>query len=80
MNSPTNVRAGIAGVDRPIDRNDLLGGMRTLQRNVTEVKEASVGAGIAGGLGALIIAIVLAFIIGRSRGKKKYAFIEVRRA
>ena len=38
---------------------------------------AVVGVAAIGGLALLLV--VLAFIIGRSRGRKKYAFIEVRR-
>jgi hypothetical protein len=76
----TPPRPGTPGVDRPIDRNDLLGGMRNLQRNVNEVKDASIGAGIAGAIGALLLGLILAFVIGRARGKKKYAFVEIRRA
>lgn len=80
MKDATAPRTGTPGVDRPIDRNDLLGGMRNLQKNVNDVKNASVGAGIAGAIGALLVGLIVAFIIGRARGKKKYAFVEIRRA
>jgi hypothetical protein len=68
------------GLDRPIDRSDIESRLRTLKDDVDMVKESAAGAGLVAGLGIAILLVMLAFVIGRARGKKKYAFVEIRRA
>lgn len=68
------------GTDRPIDRSDIESRLRTLKDDVDTVKESAAGAGLVAGLGVALLLVLLAFVIGRSRGKKKYAFVEIRRA
>lgn len=68
------------GVDRPIDRSDIESRLRTLKDDVDTVKESAAGAGLVAGLGIAVLLVLLAFVIGRARGKKKYAFVEIRRA
>ncbi len=68
------------GVDRPIRLNDIEEGLRSLKSDINTVKESATGAGIAAGLVVAILLVLLAFSIGRSRGKKKFAFVEIRRA
>ncbi len=65
--------------DRPIARGDLENQLRTLKGDVDTVKDSTVGAGVAiiGGIALLII--ILAFLMGRNRGKQKFSFVEVRR-
>jgi hypothetical protein len=67
------------GVDRPIKIGDIEARLRSVQSDVTKVKDSTVGAGIAaGGLIALAV-LVLAFLIGKKIGTKKYSFVEIRR-
>jgi hypothetical protein len=62
-----------------IDRSDLENRLRTLKSDVDTVKESTIGAGVAA-VGVLAIVLVLiAFLIGRTRGKAALSFIEVRR-
>jgi hypothetical protein len=68
------------GLDRPIDRSDIESRLRTLKDDVDTVKESAAGAGLAAGLGLALLLVLLAFVLGRARGKKKYAFVEIRRA
>ena len=68
------------GLDRPIDRSDIESRLRTLKDDVDTVKESAAGAGLAAGLGIAVLLVLLAFVLGRARGKKKYAFVEIRRA
>jgi hypothetical protein len=64
---------------KPIDRSDLENRLRSLKGDVDSVKESTIGAGVAA-VGALaLLLVVLAFVIGRSRGKQKFSFVEVRR-
>lgn len=68
------------GVDRPIQRNDIEDRLRSLQSDVETVKDSAAGVGIVAGLGVALLLVLLAFVFGRARGKKKYAFVEIRRA
>ena len=71
--------AEVPGVDRPIHRDDIEQRLRTLRGEVDSVKESTLGLGIAAGGGLLLLLIILAFLLGKKRGKKKYAFVEIRR-
>ena len=67
------------GVDRPIRREDLEGRLRDLKDDVDMIKESTLGLGIAAGGIALLVLLVIVFLLGKRRGKKKYAFLEIRR-
>jgi hypothetical protein len=67
------------GIDRPIQRSDIESRLRAAQAEVKGVKDSTVGIGIAaGGLAALLL-LLLAFLIGKRIGTKKYSFVEIRR-
>jgi len=67
------------GVDRPISRGDLEQRLRGLKGDVDNLKQSTLGVGVAAVGGIALLLVILAFVLGRSRGRKKYAFIEVRR-
>ena len=67
------------GLDRPIKREDIEQRLRNIKGDVESIKDFTVGVGVAAIGGLALLLVILAFIIGRSRGRKKYAFIEVRR-
>ena len=67
-------------VDRPVERNDIENRLRDVRSDFDSVKQSAAGAGLAAGLGFALLLVVLAFVIGRKRGKAKYAFVEIRRA
>jgi hypothetical protein len=67
------------GVDRPIRRDDIEDRLRSLRGEIDNVKASTLGAGIAAGFGAVLLLIILAFLLGKRRAKKKYAFIEIKR-
>ena len=71
--------AEVPGVDRPIRRDDLEDRLRSLHGDLDSVKESTLGAGIAAGAFLVFLFVVLAFLLGKRRGKKKYAFIEIKR-
>ena len=68
------------GVDRPIHRDDIAKGVRNIQEEVEAVKESTAGLLVAAGLGIALLLVLLAFVIGKRRGKKRYSFVEIRRA
>ena len=67
-------------VDRPIKRDDLEKSLRSIKDDIDSVKESASGLGVAAVIAVALILILLAFLIGRRRGKQKYAFVEIRRA
>lgn len=73
------VRDEVPGLDRPITRDDLEVRLRTVRDDVSKVKESTLGAGIVAGSAALLFLVIFAFLLGRKRGKKKYAYVEIRR-
>lgn len=80
MKSSVDRAADRPGVDRPIQRTDLEDRLRSLRTDVETVKTSAAGAGIAAGIGVALLLVLMAFILGRARGQKKYAFVEIRRA
>lgn len=68
------------GVDRPVERSDIEDRLRDIRSDFDSVKQSAAGAGLAAGLGIALLLVVVAFVIGRKRGKAKYAFVEIRRA
>lgn len=68
------------GVDRPVERHDIENRLRDIRSDFDSVKQSAAGAGLAAGLGVALLLVVVAFLIGRKRGKAKYAFVEIRRA
>jgi hypothetical protein len=64
---------------KPISRNDLEDRLRTLKADVDTVKDSTIGAGIAAAVGIGLLVVIVAFLLGRSRGKAALSFIEVRR-
>ena len=66
-------------VDRRITRKDLEDRIRNVQDDVSKVKESTLGAGLAAGGVAILLLVIVAFLLGRKRGKKKYAYVEIRR-
>ncbi len=71
---------GTPGVDRPIKRDDLEKSLRSIKDDIDSVKESASGLGVAAVIAVALILVLLAFLIGRRRGKQKYAFVEIRRA
>lgn len=70
---------GAPGLDRPIQRGDLEDRLRALRSDIDNVKQSTLGIGIAAGGILFLLLIFLAFLLGKRRGKKKTAFIEIRR-
>jgi hypothetical protein len=66
--------------DRPVTRADLEKGLRSIKEDIDSVKESASGLGVAAVIGVALLLVILAFILGKRRGKQKYAFVEIRRA
>ncbi|MGC8464016.1 MAG: hypothetical protein ACP5P9_10165 [Acidimicrobiales bacterium] len=63
----------------PITRDDLEAGFRRLQGEAaSEVTSARSGL-VTAGLAAALVALVLAYLAGRRRGRSRSAVVEIRR-
>jgi hypothetical protein len=65
--------------DRPITREDLRAGFAGVQGEVTEKVDDAKAPLLAAGLGAVAVVLVLAFVLGKRRGKQDKTYIEIRR-
>lgn len=65
--------------DRPITRDDIEQKFNALQSDVGEATESAKGTLIAVGAAVAVVVVLGAYILGRKRGRKKNAFIEIRR-
>jgi hypothetical protein len=64
---------------RPITRNDIEAKLREIQGTTETGAEAARGAGLAAAVGGLLLAIVIAYLLGRRRGRKRRTVVEIRR-
>ncbi len=67
------------GVDRPIRRDDIESKLRAVQSELTNVKDSTVGVGLAAGGVLALVLLIIAFMMGKRLGAKRYSFVEVRR-
>jgi hypothetical protein len=65
--------------DRPITREDLRAGFKGLESEVSETAEDAKVPLLAIGLGAVALVVVVAFVLGKRRGKQDKTYIEIRR-
>ncbi len=64
---------------RPITRADIESKMREIQGGTEAGAEAAKGAGIAAVVGLALVGILVAYLLGRRRGRKRRTFVEIRR-
>lgn len=62
-----------------VSRDDIENRLRALQSGVTERVEATKGKLIAGAAAAGFVMLVIAFLLGKRKGKKKTTIVEIRR-
>lgn len=66
-------------VDDKISRDDIEAKLREIQGEVDETAESAKGMAAAVGAALAVGAVVLIFILGKRRGKRKTTIVEVRR-
>ena len=64
---------------KPITREDLRAGFAGLQGEVTEQAQSARDTIILIGAGAVAVVAVIAFVLGKKKGKQDKTFIEIRR-
>jgi hypothetical protein len=65
--------------DRKITRDDIESKLRELQGEVGQRTEAAKVPAIAIAVGAVVITIAAAYLLGRRRGKRRQTVLEIRR-
>lgn len=64
---------------KPITREDLRAGFAGLQGEVTEQAQSARDTIILIGAGAVAVVAVIAFVLGKKKGKQDKTYIEIRR-
>jgi hypothetical protein len=64
---------------RPVTHDDIEAKLREIQGGADTGADAARGAGIAAIVGVLLVALVVAFLWGRRKGKKRRTVVEIRR-
>ncbi len=70
---------GIAVERRRIDREDIEGKLREIQDRMQPAAERARVLGLAAGVGVAAVAVLGAYWLGRRRGKRRQAVVEIRR-
>ncbi len=70
---------GNGSTTKPITREDLRAGFAGLQGEVTEQAQSARDTIILIGVGAVTVIAVLAFVLGKKKGKQDKTYIEIRR-
>jgi hypothetical protein len=65
--------------DEKISRDDIEAKLREIQGEVDDTAESAKGMAVAVGAALAVGAVVLIFILGKRRGKRKTTIVEVRR-
>jgi hypothetical protein len=62
-----------------VTRADIEAKLREIQGGTEAGADAAKGAGVAAGFAVLLLAIVVAYLLGRHKGKKRRTVVEIRR-
>jgi hypothetical protein len=73
------VTTGNGSTTKTITREDLRAGFAGLQGEVTEQAQSARDTIILIGVGAVTVIAVLAFVLGKKKGKQDKTYIEIRR-
>jgi hypothetical protein len=77
--SPRRKQASAVVPAKKITRDDIEHKLRELQGEVDEGIESARPIGLAAGIGFVVVVVLLAYIFGRRKGKKRQMVLEIRR-
>jgi hypothetical protein len=64
---------------RPITRDDIEAKLREMQGTTEAGADAARGAGLAAIVGGLLLAVLIAYLLGRRKGRRRRTVVEIRR-
>lgn len=64
---------------RPITRDDIEAKLREIQGTTETGADAAKGAGVAAAVVGLLLAIAVAYLLGKRKGRKRRTVVEIRR-
>jgi hypothetical protein len=64
---------------KPISKDDIEAKLRELRGDIVEKTESARATGTAVVVGVVMVAIVVAYVAGRRRGRKRQPVLEIRR-
>ncbi len=67
------------GTEKPISRDDIESKLRELQGEVDEGVDTARSVGTVVAVGAVVAVVVVAYWLGRRRGRKRRTVLEIRR-
>ncbi len=62
-----------------VSPSDIRAKLNEIDGSLQETKDAAAPVGIAVGVGAIVVLLVVAFLLGRRRGKRRQTIVEIRR-
>jgi hypothetical protein len=65
--------------EQRVTRDDIEAKLRAIQSDVTERVESKRSTVLAGAGAAVVLLLLIAFVLGRRRGKRKTTIVEIRR-
>jgi hypothetical protein len=71
--------AGALTPAKKITRDDIESKLRELQGEVDENLESARSVGVAAGVGVAVLLVLVAYFLGRRRGKKRQMVLEIKR-
>jgi hypothetical protein len=71
--------AGASTPAKKITRDDIESKLRELQGEVDENLESARSVGVAAGVGVAVLLVLVAYFLGRRRGKKRQMVLEIKR-
>jgi choline dehydrogenase-like flavoprotein len=69
----------MAAVQEPVTRADIEAKLRQIQGEVESTAESAKSYVLIAGIGGTVLLLLLAYILGRRKGRKKSTIVEVRR-
>ena len=79
MASSSGSTTGRVAGSRPITRDDIEAKLRAIQGGTEAGADAARGVGIAAAIGGVVLALLVAYLLGRRRGRKRRSVVEIRR-
>jgi LPXTG-motif cell wall-anchored protein len=69
----------MAAVQQPVTKADIEAKLRQIQGEVESTADSAKSYALVAGIGGTVLLLLLAYFLGRRKGKKKTTLVEIRR-